>query len=135
MRVKVLTFYAGAGGMITVTDANFEADVRRAALPVLLDFWAPWCRPCESLARELETLAPRVEGKLRIATANTAECRSLPARLGVTALPTLVLFMAGHEVKRVPGVPTAAALRELFSCAGLSPLLRRGPDEDARAVE
>ena len=105
--------------MITVNDASFEVEVRRAALPVLVDFWAPWCQPCESLASELKALAPQLEGKLLIAMANVVECRSLPARLAVVLLPTLILFVAGSEVTRVMGVPTKAALGDLCWRAGL----------------
>lgn len=120
--------------MITVTDASFEVDVRRAALPVLVDFWAPWCRPCEPLASELRALAPHLQGKLVIATANVAECRSLPARLGVILLPTLVLFVGGNEVTRILGAPTESALGGLLARAGLSlPAFRQNSNNDTRA--
>ncbi len=106
--------------MIAVTDASFEVDVRRATLPVLLNLWAPWCPPCESLTTELRALAPQMEDKLLIAMANVAECGSLPARLGVILLPTLILFVSGKEVTRVLGVPTKPALGDLIAHAGLS---------------
>ena len=101
------------GNMISVTDANFEADVLRAELPVLLDIWAPWCKPCAGVDRALEKLAPEFEGKLLLAKANVAECRSLPKRLGVLFLPTLILFVGGNEAGRVSGIPTRTELREL----------------------
>ena len=112
--------------MITVTDGNFEADVRRAKLPVLLDFWATWCQPCGALASELETLAPQVEGKLLIAKANVAECRSLPKRLGVLFVPTLILFVGGSEVGRISGIPSHAELDDLVMLAGVSDVLSGG---------
>ena len=112
--------------MITVTDANFEADVRRAKLPVLVDFWAPWCQPCGALASELERLAPQVEGKLLIAKANLAECRSLPKRLGVLFLPTLILFVGGNEVGRIPGAPSRGELTDLVTLAGVPDALSGG---------
>jgi len=115
--------------MIAVTDANFEADVRRAKLPVLVDFWAPWCHPCFALARELETLAPLVEGKLLIAKANLAECRSLPKRLGVLFLPTLILFVGGNEVGRIPRVPSRGELTDLLARARVPGVLREKEDQ------
>lgn len=118
--VRTQPLCGGQAVTIVVTDASFEADVCRAALPVLVDFWAAWCQPCEVLAGELRVLAPQLEGQLVIAMANVAECRSLPRRLGIMFLPTLVLFTAGKEVTRVLGVPNGSAWDQLLGSAGLS---------------
>jgi thioredoxin 1 len=113
--------------MITVTDTNFEADVLRAELPVLLDIWAPSCKPCAEVDRLLEKLAPEFEGKLLLAEANVSECRSLPTRLGVVFLPTLILFVGGREMGRMLGAPTRSEL------LGLTELGNRG-DKRQRAA-
>jgi thioredoxin 1 len=108
------------GNMITVTDMNFEADVRRAELPVLLDLWAPWCKPCVEVDRVLDELATDFEGKLLLAKANVADCRSLPRRLGVLFVPTLILFVGGNEAGRTSGVPTRSELLELTQLAAVA---------------
>lgn len=101
--------------MVIVTDANFEADVCRAALPVLLHVWASRCKASVHVRHELEKLAPSVAGKVRIAAANLADCRSLPKRLGILFLPTLILFVNGGEAARLSGVPTPDELADLVA--------------------
>lgn len=104
--------------MLTLTDANFEADVLRAQQPVLLDVWAPWCEPCGEVASALERLSDKPMGGVVLAKASLDDCRSLPRRLGVSVVPTLILFAAGEERKRIVGVPTDQDLLELAELAG-----------------
>lgn len=122
--------------IIAVTDANFAVTVRCASLPALVVFWAPWCLPCESLTTELNTLARAMQGTLLVAMANVAECRSLPVRLGVLLLPTLILFAAGKEVMRITGVPTTSALSDSLAQMGLDlPGVPHAPQDDARVAK
>ena len=104
-------------GPITVTDANFAADVLRAERPVLLGVWDPRCGPCLELKRHLEGAARQADGCFVVATANVHECRSLPRRLGVSLLPTLVLFVGGAETSRITGLLTRDELSDFVELA------------------
>jgi len=82
---------------IHVSDSTFEKAVLQSALPVLVDFWAPWCSPCRLVAPVLDKIAREYEGKLIVAKVNTDESTSWAAHYGVSGIPTL-LFVAGGQV-------------------------------------
>jgi thioredoxin 2 len=99
---------------IELTDGTFDALIQHAGLPVLVDFWAPWCAPCRMVAPELERVAREKQGELVVAKLNTQKHRQAPARYSVQNIPTMVLFRAGQEVKRLQGaMPAARILAEL----------------------
>ena len=79
-----------------VTDKTFEQDVLAAPGPVLVDFWAEWCRPCLQIAPFLEDLARDMEGKVTVAKLNIDENRATPAKYNVRGIPTLILFKNGQ---------------------------------------
>ena len=89
---------------------QFDAFVARTELPVIADFWAPWCGPCRAMAPHFERAAAQLRQQARFVKVNTEEASNLAARMGVRAIPTLVLFKGGAEVKRVSGALDAASL-------------------------
>ncbi len=87
-----------------VTDATYQQDVIESEVPVLVDFWAPWCGPCRIIGPVVEQLADEYAGRLKVAKVNTDENRATPGALGIRGIPTLILYSGGREVERVVGV-------------------------------
>ena len=83
--------------------AALQKQIARGDLPVLVDFWAPWCAPCRMMAPAYEAAAARLEPAVRVAKVNTEEEQALGASLGIRSIPTLVLFRDGKEAARQPG--------------------------------
>jgi thioredoxin 1 len=90
-------------GPIAINDGSFEEIVLRSSLPVLVDFWAPWCGPCLITGPILEDLAKEFEGRLLVTKFNVDEGSHTPAQYGIMAIPTLIVFKDGKEVDRVIG--------------------------------
>ncbi len=87
----------------TLTSANFDQEVMQSALPVLVDFWAPWCGPCKMVGPVVESLAADYDGKLVVGKVNVDENKDLAVKFGIRGIPTLVIFKDGSEVQRVVG--------------------------------
>jgi len=93
-----------------VNDNTFETEVMKSELPVLVDFWAPWCGPCRMVAPIVEALAAKYDGKLKICKVNTDESPNTPGRYDIHGIPTLIVFKGGKEVERMVGFAAEAAL-------------------------
>lgn len=96
------------------SDLVFDALTNRSTLPVLVDFWAPWCGPCKMVAPEIRKVAAELAGKFLIAKVNTEDVPSLGRRYRVTAIPTMVLFSNGLEVARQAGAMPAPAIKKFI---------------------
>ena len=96
------------------SDASFEQDVIKANVPVLLDFWAPWCGPCRALTPVLEDVAPHYEEKVRFLKINVDDNPETAARYGVRGIPTLLLFKNGEVAATKVGALTKSQLTELL---------------------
>jgi thioredoxin 2 len=98
------------GAPAELGEEQLEPFVQRTELPVLVDFWAPWCGPCRAMAPHFERAARSLKDRVRLVKVNTEEAPQLAARYGIRAIPTLVLFRNGAEAKRMSGALDAAAL-------------------------
>ena len=97
-----------------VTKENFEAEVLKSNLPVVIDFWAVWCGPCSLQSPELAKFQRAHEGEVKTAKVNVDEQQELAAEFGVQAIPTLILFKDGVEIKRAVGLQSLNKLEEEF---------------------
>jgi len=101
--------------IMTGTDAAFDAEVLKSDLPVLVDFWAPWCGPCLMIAPVVEEIAELHKGKLKVVKMNVDENGQTPQTYGVMAIPTLILFKGGQAKEKVVGALAKNKLVDLIA--------------------
>ncbi len=103
-----------AENISAVSDATFESEVLKSPLPVLIDFWAPWCGPCKAIAPIVDELATEYAGKLKIVKMNVDENPRTPAQYGIRGIPNLILFKDGTVQQQIVGaVPKAHLVKAI----------------------
>jgi len=101
--------------IINSTDASFEADVLKADVPVLVDFWAPWCGPCKMIGPILEQLAVELGDKVKIVKVDVDANMDVPAKFGVRGIPTLMVFADGAVKVTKVGAVSKGAIEQLIN--------------------
>jgi thioredoxin 1 len=106
-----------AGNLVEFTDANFKSEVLDATVPVLVDFWAPWCGPCRMLTPTVEQLAGEYSGRVKIGKVNTDENPATASSFGISSIPTVMLFKNGEMIDKSVGVPPKAHFDNMLNKA------------------
>lgn len=104
-----------AGKVISVNEATWEQEVLNSDLPVLVDFWAPWCGPCRLIALIVEEIAEEMEGKAKVVKVNTDENPNLAMKYGIRAIPTIMVFKNGRVVDTKVGVQPKEVLKAILA--------------------
>jgi thioredoxin 2 len=98
------------GHPVALSAQSFETHAAKSDIPLLVDFWAPWCGPCKAMAPQFEKAAGQLEPRVRFAKVNTDEEQQLAGRFGIQGIPTMILFHRGREIARQSGLMNAAGI-------------------------
>lgn len=101
--------------MQAFTDANFDAEVLKSDLPVLVDFWAPWCGPCKALAPTLEKVTEETAGKVTVGKLNVDEASGIAGKYSIMSIPTLLVFVKGEVVAQMVGLTSKEKIMDKLS--------------------
>jgi thioredoxin 1 len=103
--------------VLTFNDSNFDTDVLKSDVPVLVDFWATWCAPCKAIAPIIDAIADEYEGKIKVGKVNVDDNPGTPGKYGVRGIPTVILFKGGEVVDQVVGAVPKTQLEALIKKA------------------
>ena len=115
-----------SSSIVHATDGTFQQEVVEADLPVMVDFWAPWCAPCRAMGQTLEQVAPEVSGQVKIVKINVDENPATASRFGIQSIPTLLFFRGGEAQGMIPGALPAGPLRQVLALHGEGKLEETG---------
>jgi len=101
-----------AENVMEVNDSSFDAEILQTEMPVLVDFWAPWCGPCKAIAPVVQELAETFGDKIKFAKCNVDDNPVTPGKYGIRAIPTLILFKGGNVVDQITGMVAKSKLEE-----------------------
>lgn len=104
-----------AEGVIEIDDSSFDAEVLKSDMPVLVDFWAPWCGPCKAIAPTVEALSKEFGDKIKFAKCNVDNNPITPGKYGIRAIPTLIFFKNGEVADQITGMVAKAKLEEAIN--------------------
>lgn len=96
--------------VVSITQDTFQAEVLKSEVPVLVDFWAPWCGPCRMVAGVVDEVAQQYEGQLKVVKVNTDEQPGIASHYGIRSIPTLMVFMGGEKMEQVVGAVSKTTL-------------------------
>ncbi len=96
--------------VVSITQETFQSEVLKSDVPVLVDFWAPWCGPCRMVAGVVDEVAQQYEGQLKVVKVNTDEQPGIASHYGIRSIPTLMVFMGGEKMEQVVGAVSKATL-------------------------
>jgi len=99
---------------IEITEQNFQAEVLNSSLPVLVDFWAPWCGPCKMIAPIIDEIAREYETKIKVGKMNTDQNLEIAGKYQITSIPTIIIFKNGKPAERIVGFRSKNDLKKVI---------------------